>query len=202
MPYGLVTVGSALGAKPGLGRSHDESQPFSLPMRFWQWFGQKVGYIPDEPSPSEIATREPVGLAGDVAARQSAQAYREAMLLGQQQQIGQIGRQWATAGRYTSGQRNEAMVQAGERLAAQYGDFLRQTALQRYLAERGFDIEAARIQAQLEAGQPSRLEYLQAIGQASPYLYELYQRWRGGQGAGREYGGGSTALSEMWGEMR
>lgn len=95
--------------------------------------------------------RQPAGLGGDMAAQQAATFYGQNLQRMMQQQTGVINREWGSAGRYAGGQRLGAIERLGERTAGGYSDFLARTALQRYIAERGWDEQAAMFQAQLDA---------------------------------------------------
>lgn len=104
---------------------------------------------------SPVPFRRPSGLGGDIAAQQAANFYAKNLARMQQQNIGVINREFGSAGRYASGARLGAITRSQEAAAGQFGDFLSRTALQRYLAERGFDEQAAIVQAQLDAGDTS-----------------------------------------------
>ena len=122
--------------------------------------GLSIGGKIDPPDVSKPAfpTRQAVGLGGDAAFNQTANIFRQQLAKQLGQQTTNINREFSSSGRFDSGQRMEAIGRAQEDSRGAFGQFLSQTALQRYMEDQRnkTQLEAARIGA--EAGQPSRAD--------------------------------------------
>lgn len=146
--YGQMVnpVLAIMGAANTIAGTESPTRPGSPFLRYVGGKGYNFG------TESPLPTRQPAGLGGDIAAQQAATFYGQNLQRMMQSQVGVINREWGSAGRYAGGQRLGAIERLGERTAGGYGDFMARTALQRYIAERGWDEQAAMFQAQLDAG--------------------------------------------------
>ena len=93
-----------------------------------------------------------------------AKFYRQNMARQLGQDISSINREFGGAGRYTSGQRLDQIDRARENANLGYGNFLSQTALQRYLQEQALQAQADIAMAQLESGQGAGRTQMVASG--------------------------------------
>ena len=177
------------------------------------WLGGAVGRMVDpwfEPDKPDIPTRGSVGLEGDAAMAATAKFYQQQLARQLGTEIGNINVQYGGAGRYTSGQRLGAISEAQRGARAGYGNFLSQTALQRYLAEQSLQAQADIAQMQME-GQAGAGR-TQMFGQGMFSLANIfaqnpqYLEWLWNQGGsllgGGNGGGGSAGLTTTYAGLR
>lgn len=140
-----------------------------------------------------VPSRNATGLDAEEAMNQVADYYRRQMARQYALESSDINRQFAGAGRYTSGQRLQQLDLARERAALGMGNFLSQTALQRYMQERNLQTQADIAQAQIEAQQGTGRTAL--VGQAAGNIASIlaqnpqYLSWLWGQTTFANQGG-------------
>lgn len=103
------------------------------------------------PAGSNIPTRGVLGIGGDAAFADTARAFREQLAKQTAGQISDINRQFAGAGRFTSGQRLESISRIQEGGRQEFGRFLGSTALERFLQQQRLSSAEGIAQAQIEA---------------------------------------------------
>lgn len=100
---------------------------------------------------SNIPTRGVLGLEGDAAFAATARAFREQLARQTAGEISDINRQFAGAGRFTSGQRLSTIQEAQIGAREEFGRFLGGTALERFLQQQRLRSAENIAQAQIEA---------------------------------------------------
>lgn len=172
-----------------------------------QGLGEESGNIPGSNVPGvrvtgqpNIPTRNAIGIGGDAAFNATASIFRQQLAKQLAGQITNLNREFSTAGRFNSGQRLEAISRSQEQARGAFGQFLSQTALERFLAEQRnqTQLEAARIGA--GAGTPGRAEQvggiLGNIGQIFATNPEFFiDLFRGGGGGGVSSGNANLTRS-------
>lgn len=98
-----------------------------------------------------IPTRGVLGLEGDAAFADTARAFREQLARQTAGEISDINRQFAGAGRFTSGQRLSTIQEAQTGAREEFGRFLGGTALERFLQKQRLSSAERIAQAQIEA---------------------------------------------------
>jgi len=102
-----------------------------------------------------IPTRAAVGLGGDAAFADTANAFRSQIARQLGVEVAGINRAFGGAGRFTSGQRLGAIERAQTRAGGAFNQFLSSTALERFLQQQRLQVQADIARMQIEAGQGS-----------------------------------------------
>jgi hypothetical protein len=115
--------------------------------------------------------RNSTGIGGEAALKKAANSTREIMNQQLNQNIGTINQGWGGAGRYASGARQQAILQAQNSTNFNLANVVNQMSLQESQFQRNLDEEHAWRQASLDAGQPGLADKIGDIANLGIQLY-------------------------------
>lgn len=134
--------------------------------------GGGIGGLIDPEDQPQIPTRSTLGIEGDAAFADTAGVFRQQLAAQLGIETAGINRAFGGAGRFTSGQRLGAIERAQGRASGAFGQFLRGTALERFLQQQRLqtqsDIAMAQIEAQRGGGRT------QLVGQGVGALAQIF----------------------------
>ncbi len=119
----------------------------------------------------EAKKRNSTGVAGEAELKKAANSTREIMNQQLQQNIETINQNWGAAGRYGSGSKTAAILQAQNQNSFNLANVVNQMSLQESQFQRNLDEERAWRQASLDAGQPGIADKVGDIASIGIQLY-------------------------------
>jgi hypothetical protein len=144
------------------------ASPTSLLWNPMDWYQRnRQGHLND----LKAKARNSSGVGGEAALKKAANSTREIMNQQLNQNIGTINQGWGGAGRYASGARQQAILQAQNSTNFNLANVVNQMSLQESQFQRNSDEERAWRQASLDAGQPGLADKIGDIANLGIQLY-------------------------------